>query len=173
MSLLEKQVSKTLRFFPPKSSFLKSPNFSTRGTSKVSKIIVHATTSDKADSTIHWFMSPESQRSAHYMVTREGLIYQFVEEQYKAWHSKGCNHYSIGIEFCSSGGPMTTAQEMSGVALIFWLLQKYKLGYEDILRHKDANPNHATECPAGLFGDRSLETFEKWRTKHFSEHFIA
>lgn len=105
------------------------------------------------------------------MIDRDGNIYQFVRTADKAWHAKGANEDSVGIEFSSDGAPMTIQQEQMGIALLRFLMCQYMLSYDAIRLHKyESEPGH-TICPAGLFGDQSFDTFDKWRKRHFEKDF--
>jgi N-acetylmuramoyl-L-alanine amidase len=60
-----------------------------------------------------------------------------VEDSRKAWHCKGVNADSIGIEHVAMpGDALTPAQATSSIALIKWLLSAYKFntfaGYEKL-----------------------------------------
>lgn len=89
----------------------RSPNYDDRpvGTD-IWALIVHSCegspAGDEQQSSIPWLCSPSSGVSAHYYVTRAGVIYQLVDGSRRAWHAgvsvlNGvwyCNNYSIGIE---------------------------------------------------------------------------
>lgn len=97
-------------------------------------IVVHVT-EGSADSVIDWFSNPAADVSAHYMVRKDGVVVQFVEESDTAWHAgriHGCtaslvlermpsnpNGYSIGIEHEGDGQhEMTPEQHAASVELI-------------------------------------------------------
>ena len=67
--------------------------------------------------------------SAHYVVDREGNIFQLLDAQRIARHCIGLNHLSIGIE--NVGGtkelPLTQEQVNSNVALIRYLTGRYPI----------------------------------------------
>lgn len=73
---------------------------------KIDAIIIHDTGSHSFHSTLEWFINPLSKVSAHYLIDKDGGVYQFVEDSEKAWHAgvsslhgrPNCNDYSIGIE---------------------------------------------------------------------------
>ena len=118
---------------------------------------MHYTTSRNVDGTIAWFQDPRAQVSAHYIIGREGEIYQMVRDSDKAWHAKGANADSIGIEHSAAAGDsMTPAQTLSSVALVRWLLSEYKLPETSICGHKYTPENAGTtDCPNHLFGQAS------------------
>ena len=103
--------------------------------------------------------NPKSEVSAHYMVDRDGKIYQLVNDQKRAWHAgKGelhgvptdVNGRSIGIEIVNDGSgktPFTDAQYKSLTQLVGYLKQEYKVPMNNILGHKDV------AVPKGRKGD--------------------
>src|SRR6185437_7432702 len=74
-----------------------SPNYSSRGGSAITHVIIHVTEGN-APGCIDWLCNPKSQVSAHYVVDRDGTITQLVEEFQKAWHACNANPFSIGVE---------------------------------------------------------------------------
>jgi N-acetyl-anhydromuramyl-L-alanine amidase AmpD len=69
--------------------------------------------------------------SAHYIVDKNGDIYQMVADSDKAWHAFGENADSIGIEHVARPGEtLTPAQEQATVHLIRWLMAEYKISKE-------------------------------------------
>ncbi len=155
---------------PPIAKFIQSPNYSSRNGSRVGRIIVHYTTSDNVDGTIAHFLNPASQVSAHYIVARDGKIYQMVRDADKAWHALGANSDSIGIEHSAAPGEQMTAdQEQSSVSLIKWLLSEYKLRATAIHGHRftPENAGH-TECPGELFGAATQTAVDSWVAKQFA-----
>lgn len=65
--------------------------------------------------------------SAHFLVDRDGTIYQLMPTNWMARHVIGLDYMAIGIE--NVGGtkayPLTKAQLQANIALIFWLNKKY------------------------------------------------
>lgn len=88
------------------------PNSSERSGDDIDAIVLHYTAGgDYLKSSVAWFMDPEAKASAHYVVGREGQIYQLIPLTKKAWHAGGCelegrrgvNDYSVGIEMANWG----------------------------------------------------------------------
>lgn len=80
---------------------VESPHFTaTRGRS-IRVVVIHtmeiAERLDAAEACARWFASPSAQVSAHYCVDAEHVI-QCVREEDVAWHARGGNGNSIGIE---------------------------------------------------------------------------
>ena len=154
---------------PPVKAFIQSPNHSSRNGEKIRQIILHYTTARDVSGTLDWFGNPASQVSAHYIVARNGDIYQMVKDGDKAWHAKASNSDSIGIEHSAAqGDTLTVAQEAASVALIRWLLSEYKLNRAAITGHRFAAGNiGTTDCPHSLFGPRTEEALRNWVNAHF------
>ncbi|MFY0576753.1 N-acetylmuramoyl-L-alanine amidase [Cystobacter fuscus] len=102
--------------------------------------------------------------SAHYMLDRDGKIYQLVGDEKRARHAgKGelhgvptdVNGRSIGIEIVNDGSgktPFTDAQYKSLTQLVGYLKQEYKVPANNILGHKDvAVPKGRKSDPAENF----------------------
>lgn len=97
--------------------------------------------------------------SSHYLVDRDGAIYQLMPEKWMARHAIGLNHYAIGIE--NIGGvdgkdDLTEAQVRANAFLVCYLKQKYPtikhlIGHNDYLRYKktslwlEKDPNYQTD----------------------------
>ena len=69
--------------------------------------------------------------SSHYLVDRDGTIYQLLPESTMARHVIGLNHAAIGIENVGNGTdqPLTDAQLSANVAIVRYLSGKYELEY--------------------------------------------
>ncbi len=69
--------------------------------------------------------------SSHFMVDRDGTIYQLLPETTMARHVIGLNHCAIGVE--NVGGtqdlPLTKAQLKSNIWLVNYLAEKYDIEY--------------------------------------------
>jgi N-acetylmuramoyl-L-alanine amidase/Mannosyl-glycoprotein endo-beta-N-acetylglucosaminidase/LysM domain/Peptidase family M23 len=160
---------------PKIKEFIQSPNHSSRAGSDINTIVVHYTTAGTVAGTISHFQSPQSQVSAHYIIDKNGEIYQMVRDADKAWHSAQANRSSIGIEHVARiGDKLTEAQEKSSIHLIKWLMTEYKIPKENIKAHKEIL---STNCPGNIFGDDiddpNLTNFKAWIAKNFSNNIIS
>src|SRR5205809_6892470 len=81
----------------PAVTWIASPNFNSRGTTKVDAIVIH-TTEGSYQSAVNRFLTPSEQVSAHYIVDTEGGITQMVDIDKRAWHATYYNSRSVGIE---------------------------------------------------------------------------
>ncbi|MEW6037698.1 MAG: N-acetylmuramoyl-L-alanine amidase [Pseudomonadota bacterium] len=167
---------------PPIKQFIQSPNRESRDGVKIARVVLHYTAGPSAQSAINTFLKQTGKRtSAHYIVDKNGDIYQMVEDSQKAWHCKGANADTIGIEHVAMpGDALTPAQATSSIALIKWLLSAYKLKADAITGHDFAKGyTAATDCPHSLFGEykrndrqANQRTLQAWVQRNFSE-FVA
>jgi hypothetical protein len=146
-----------------------SPNKGSRQAATIQRIILHVTTSRNVESTLSWFMDQKSQRSAHYVIDRNGDIYQCVPDSEKAYHAKADNANSIGIEHVGlATDTLAGAQEAASVALIKWLLAEYGFTPAAIFGHRFTPANiGTTECPDRLFGAPTEQAISDWVSRNF------
>ncbi|MEN7548118.1 peptidoglycan recognition family protein [Rapidithrix thailandica] len=69
--------------------------------------------------------------SAHFLIDRDGTIYQLLPETTFARHVIGLNHCAIGIENVADGDqlPLTEEQYRANLQLVKYLSKKYDLEY--------------------------------------------
>jgi N-acetyl-anhydromuramyl-L-alanine amidase AmpD len=102
--------------------FVESPNVTRTDGRPIDFVVVHtmeiAERLDAAEAVARWFARPESKVSAHYCVDSDTVI-QCVREQDIAWHARGGNTRSIGIELAGRAGqgPSGWADEYSYAVL--------------------------------------------------------
>ena len=81
--------------------FVESPNFTPANGRAIGVVVMHtmeiAERPDAAEICARWFRTKVSQVSAHYCVDADSVI-QCVEEKDIAWHARGGNTNSIGVE---------------------------------------------------------------------------
>jgi len=149
---------------PAIKSFIESPNTSSRDGAKIDMIVLHCTTAATVWGTIGWFLNRESQVSAHYVVDKNGDVYQMVRDECSAWHAKTANTRSIGIELVGTATDrVTDAQNRSSAQLIRWLAAAYRIPAANVLGHRFAPGNEGTtDCPNHLFGDATAEAVAEW-----------
>lgn len=97
--------------------------------------------------------------SSHFLVDKDGTIYQLMPENWMARHVIGLNHSAIGIE--NVGGiagkdDLTTAQVKANAFLVCYLKRKYPqinhvIGHNEYLKYKNTSlwlekdPNYQTD----------------------------
>ena len=131
-------------------------------------IVLHFTDGPSASSAINHFLDQSSQVSAHYIIDRNGDIYQMVSDDDKAWHAKAANPRSIGIEHVAMPGQqMADDQQNSSVELIKWLMATYSIPVDNIKGHRFAPGNiGTTDCPDHLFGDATDTAIKDWLARN-------
>ncbi len=149
---------------PAIKSFIESPNYSSRNGANIDMIVLHCTTAATVGGTIAWFLNRKSQVSAHYVVDKNGDIYQMVRDECSAWHAKAANSRSIGIELVGTATDrLTDAQSMASAQLVRWLAAEYGIPAANVLGHRFAPGNEGTtDCPNHLFGDATADAVAEW-----------
>lgn len=145
-------------------SFIESPNTSSRNGASINMIVLHSTTAATVEGTINWFLDPKSQVSAHYVVDKNGDIYQMVSDDRSAWHAKAINSRTIGIEHVATATDrLTDDQSVASAQLVRWLAATYGIPAANVLGHRFAPCNEGTtECPNHLFGDATEDAVATW-----------
>lgn len=139
-------------------------------------LVMHYTVSD-LEQTISYFQT-NGTVSSHYLVAKNGSIYQFVKEEYRAWHAgvgswgavNDVNTYFIGIEHENGGYktqpdepagvevcgstwqwyPYTDAQIQASIELSKDIVTRYGIQPINVIGHQDLAPTRKTD-PGPLF----------------------
>jgi N-acetyl-anhydromuramyl-L-alanine amidase AmpD len=81
--------------------FVESPNQTATAGRSIDVVVIHtmevAERKGAAESCARWFADPAAEVSAHYCVDADTVI-QCVPEEHVAWHARGGNTSSVGIE---------------------------------------------------------------------------
>jgi N-acetylmuramoyl-L-alanine amidase len=145
----------------PEAQWRASPNFNER---RANFVILHHTGDNSADASLGTLTSAFREVSAHYLVGRDGGIYQLVDERQRAWHAgesywggnTDLNSVSIGIELDNNGRePFADAQIVSLLRLLEDITQRHRIPPANILGHADVAPRRKVD-PSGLFPWRTL-----------------
>lgn len=152
---------------PAIKQFIQSPNRSSRNGAVINMVVMHCTEASLT-STLNTFKdgSPDGRQvSAHYVIDRNGEIYQMVIDSERANHCRGANSNSIGIEHVASMiQPLAAAQSAASAALVRWLLQQYDIPSSRVFGH-DFAPTYTgggTTCPDALFGEHTQQAVQDW-----------
>jgi N-acetylmuramoyl-L-alanine amidase len=159
-----KPPSKPGVFKKPPVTNAPSPNFNERKGMDIDTIVIHHTASNNGAGDLAHMRDPKAEVSAHYMLDRDGKIYQLVGDSKRAWHAGAgelhgvptdVNGRSIGIEIVNDGSgktAFTEAQYKSLTQLVGYLKQEYKVPMNNIVGHKDvAVPKGRKTDPAPNF----------------------
>jgi N-acetyl-anhydromuramyl-L-alanine amidase AmpD len=87
--------------------FVESPNVTRTKGRAIDVVVVHTAEASErasaAENVARWFSRPSSQVSAHYCVDADSIV-QCVRERDVAWHARGGNTRSLGIELAGFAG---------------------------------------------------------------------
>ena len=133
------------------STWFPSPNFDER---RPNLVVIHHTSDDTAEQALATLTDPLREVSAHYLVGRDGTIWQLVDERKRAWHA-GVSHWgadtdvnsdSIGIELDNDGDePFPDAQIQSLLALLSDLKTRYDIPTANFVGHADVAPDRKVD----------------------------
>lgn len=102
--------------------FVESPNMTRAAERVIDVVVIHtmeiAERRDAAELCAEWFASPAARVSAHYCVDANSIV-QCVREENIAWHARGGNTHSIGVELAglAGQGPKDWEDEYSSAVL--------------------------------------------------------
>ncbi len=128
-----------------------SPNFDER---KANFVIIHHTSDDNIAQALGTLTNPLRAVSAHYLIGRDGKIYQLVDERARAWHAgqskwgnnSDLNSSSIGIELDNSGQePFPEPQISALLGLLADIKQRLGIPRANFLGHADVAPKRKTD----------------------------
>jgi len=120
-----------------------SPNHDAR---RPNFVVLHDTTRDNVEHALKTLTDPAREVSAHYLIARDGTLYQLVDEKRRAWHAgvsywggnTDLNSASIGIELDNTGAePYAEAQITRLLDLLRDLQSRYKIPATNFLGHGD------------------------------------
>lgn len=152
---------------PAIKKFIESPNHSSRNGAKIDMVVLHCTEATLASTLAEFQKATGRQVSAHYVIDRNGDIYQLVQDSERANHCRGANESSIGIEHVGGeNDALAKPQAKSSADLIRWLTEQYDISRSKIYGH-DFTPGYnlpgGTSCPDKLFGTpHAQSTIAAW-----------
>ncbi len=127
-------------------------------------VVIHYTTNDDAADSLQTLISPVRKVSAHYLIDRQGVLYQLVPESRRAWHSgqaywagvTDVNSASIGIEIDNAGNaPFEDAQIATLLNLLSDIQTRHKIRAANVVGHADVSPGRKVD-PGPYFPWRRL-----------------
>jgi hypothetical protein len=140
-------------------------------------LVLHHTADQDDESCLSLFLEPSSFVSSHFLVGRDGRLYQFVSLEHRAWHAGASylhgrsvlNRMSVGVEITGDGNrrPFTPAQIETVARLTGVLTAQFGLEAPFIVGHEHVAPGRKPD-PGALFPwndvmRRGLELAEKLR----------
>lgn len=134
-----------------------SPNYGSRNGRTPQMIVLHSTESPSLSVTMNTFQASSGKTSAHYVIDRDGTIYQLVPEELKANHAGvsswsplgitgSCNTASIGIEIQRGENEGFTREQIaSAMALVKDIKSRWGISKENVVGHSDIAPGRKVD----------------------------
>lgn len=168
----KKEVIKVIQKPSIKKKISNAHNYNVgRDGNSIKYIVMHYTgvVTDTAANNATYFAREKLATSAHYFVDSAD-IYQSVEDSNTAWHcgknygsnnlfGKCTNKNSIGIEMCSNHGAITAATINNALLLVKYLMQRYGVPADRVVRHWDVCTKRCPGWSGWLPPDES-----KWKS---------
>lgn len=155
----------------PMARWVPSANHNTR---QAVLIVLHTTEQDSVEESLLTLRTRNSggRVSAHYLVGRDGALYQLVADEHRAWHAGGgrwgtitdVNSASIGIEIDNNGeDPFPPAQVDALVRLLDDVCKRLDIPRTQVIAHADMAPTRKRD-PGRLFPWKQLADagFGRW-----------
>ncbi|MDR6783620.1 N-acetylmuramoyl-L-alanine amidase [Pedobacter africanus] len=124
------------------------------GIRKPNFVILHHTAQDSAAQTLKTFTLARTQVSSHYVVGRDGKVYQMVNDYLRANHAGASkwgnetdlNSSSVGIEIDNNGKePFTEPQIKSLITVLGALKKRYNIPAANFIGHADIAPGRKND----------------------------
>lgn len=142
-----------------------SPNHGPRRDGAVpDMVVIHFTAMATAEAALARLCDPTAEVSAHYLVGRDGRVWQLVDEDRRAWHAGvsawggavDLNSRSIGIELDNPGdAPFPEPQMVACEALLAAVVARWRVQPERVLGHQCIAPDRKRD-PGPRFDWRRL-----------------
>ena len=150
-----------------------SPNQSSRKGHVPRMVVIHGDAGRSDNGTISWIQNDDSDVSYHYLIGRDGRLYQFVDEAEKAWHSgtsewdgfNSVNWISIGVSFANDGTgkeKYRSAQYDRGTRLVAEICQRHNIPSHMIRGHFEVSPGRKTDPWDHFNWPKFYELFGMW-----------
>ncbi len=117
-------------------------------------VILHYTSNADAERALRTLTDPLTKVSAHYLIARDGKIYQLVDERARAWHAgesywdgeRDVNSASLGIELDNDGEePFAEPQIATLIRLLADIKERYAIPAANFLGHGDVAPRRKVD----------------------------
>lgn len=133
---------------------------STREGKPIRLIVIHGDAGKSDAGTVDWITNKKHTAgvSYHYLVGRDGEVYQFVDEAEKAWHAgisswedcthnKSVNAYSVGVSFANDGKAeqYRPVQYEAGAKLVAQIMARHGIPLQQVVGHADVSPGRKSD----------------------------
>lgn len=112
----------------PPLGYRQAACYGSRNGAKIQGIVMHESQGG-FNSLVNWFLNPSSGVSAHLCIREDGgQVTQMVSYGTAAWHAKGVNSHTIGIELAGYVATANDPRQIANAArVVAWLCWKYKI----------------------------------------------
>ncbi|MGY0560571.1 N-acetylmuramoyl-L-alanine amidase [Luteimonas sp. A277] len=142
----------------PMAQWVASENHDVR---RPTLIVVHFTQQGSVEESLHTLRTANSHGrvSSHYLVGKDGSLYQLVADEHRAWHAgagswrgmSDVNSFSLGIELDNNGSePFTEPLVDTLLVLLEDLTDRWGIARENVIGHSDLAPARKVD-PGPLF----------------------
>lgn len=134
----------------------------------IDMLLLHYTGMPTAAEAVARLRDPTSRVSSHYVVEEDGLVWQLVPEERRAWHAgisywrgySGLNDRTVGIEIVNPGHqwgyrPFPALQMAAVCDLCLSVLDRHPILARNVVAHSDVAPDRKDD-PGELFDWRGL-----------------
>ena len=166
-----------------------SPSYSVGRRGRKIIAIVNHITAGLMPGTLNWLRNPSAKVSAHYLVTKGGVVYQLVKDEDTAWHAGAVNkpswplydgsnpnYYTIGIENEGlAGESLTEAQYLATLELHRILVKKHSIPLDQnhiIGHYRLDSVNRKNDPGLGFPWNRLFKDLAKFNTVDSSSKII-
>lgn len=142
-----------------------SPNFGARKDgARPDLVVLHYTAMENAQVALDRLCDPEFEVSAHWLLGRDGRVWQLVDEEARAWHAGAgswgavtdINSRSIGIEIDNDGRAPFAEPAMAALdRLLADIRHRWTISPERVIGHQDMAPDRKLD-PGPRFDWRRL-----------------
>jgi N-acetylmuramoyl-L-alanine amidase len=114
-----------------------------------SLVVIHYTAMASAEAALDRLCDPVAEVSAHYLIGRDGRLWQMVAENQRAWHAgvgewagqDDINSRSIGIELDNGGDHPFSEPQMAVLELLLeQVMKRWSIPAEGVIGHSDMAP---------------------------------
>lgn len=128
-------------------------------------VVLHYTAMDNAEEALARLSDPQAEVSAHYLIGRDGKLWQMVDEANRAWHAGAgewhgqtdINSRSIGIELDNRGDHPFSEPLMAALEVLLQdILRRRDIPPANVIGHSDIAPGRKRD-PGPKFDWRRLE----------------
>lgn len=126
-------------------------NFNLR---KPNIVVLHHTAQNSCQQTIETFTNVNREVSAHYVICKDGIVFQMINDYLRGWHAGAgswgnvtdVNSSSLGIEIDNNGAETFTDVQIESLRkLLLYLKKTYNIPAQNFIAHSDVAPGRKVD----------------------------